>query len=550
MEYPARRKPSTVGSLFITICNMAATSTLGGYDYDYVDVPLDTLLCKICLCPSREAQLTVCCGYMFCKSCILCASEVSSTAQKCLMCFSKGFTSVHNKQVDRLVRSLKIFCPNKKIGCEWQGEVNDIRYHINHCCFEEINCPNDCEVSVQRQNLTKHIETECVHRKVDCQYCHITEEYQLIEGEHEEQCPKLPLPCPNKCDIDNIPREEMNGHRKTCTLEEINCVNKCGKTLLRKDMKDHEIECVRRKVNCRYCHITGSHRFIEGKHKKQCSKLPLPCPNKCNIGIITRGDIEELLKMCPLESIQCQYHEVGCTEVIKRKYQEKHYTEEMEKHLSYTKRELSHAKEELVQTKQQLVAMEATLVARITKIELSAQRRINELESRLQGTFLYSQHLNIASMKICSGRETCPVIFKVPDFTNLKKSNQVWYSEAFFTQDNGCKMRLCLIAAGNGLGKGTHVSVYVYLLKGLFDDQLAWPVNIDAKVMLLNQIADKDHVVTATKITANRVVFTKTMVVNVDQFILYKDFYTVTGTCSFLKDDIMFFQVNCILDTN
>ncbi|XP_065904009.1 TNF receptor-associated factor 4-like [Dysidea avara] len=312
---------------------MAATSTLGGYDYDYVDVPLDTLLCKICLCPSREAQLTVCCGYTFCKSCILCASEVSSMAQKCPMCFSKGFTSVHNKQVDRLVRSFKIFCPNKKIGCEWQGEVNDIRYHINHCCFEEINCPNDCEVSVQRQNLTKHIETECVHLKVECQHCHITEEYQLIEGEHKEQCPKLPLPCPNKCDVDNIPREEMNGHRKTCPLEEINCVNKCGKTLLRKDMKDHEIECVRRKVNCRYCQITGSHRFIEGKHKKQCPKFPLPCPNKCDIGIITRGDIEEHLKMCPLETIQFQYHEVGCTEVIKRKYQEKHYTEEMEKHL-------------------------------------------------------------------------------------------------------------------------------------------------------------------------------------------------------------------------
>jgi len=463
------------------------------------------------------------------------------------MCFSEEFTSVHNKQVDRLVRSLRVFCPNKKEGCEWQGEVNNIVDHSNHCCFEEVNCPNECGVHLQRKSITKHLETDCVRRKIDCQYCHITDEYQNIEGEHKEQCPKLPLLCPNKCEVLNIPREEMDEHRNTCPLEEINCINKCGNTLLRKDVKKHEIECVRRKVNCQFCHTTGSRRFIEGKHKKQCPKFPIPCPNKCNIGIILRGDVEKHLKICPLESIQCQYHEVGCKEQMIRKDQEKHDAEAMERHLSYTKRELFYTKEELVQTKQQLVAMEAALITRITEIELAVQRRINELELQLKNAFLYGQHLNIASTKIFSGSEACPVVIKVPDFTNLKKSNQVWCSEAFFTHERGCKIKLFVIAAGYGFGKGTHVSVYMYLLKGPYDDQLEWPVNMDAKVMLLNQISDKDHVVMTAKVVANRVGFTKLLVVNVDQFISCKDLYTVTSRCLFLKDDIMFFQVNCLL---
>jgi len=117
---------------------------------------------------------------------------------------------------------------------------------------------------------------------------------------------------------------------------------------------------------------------------------------------------------------------VGCKEQITRKDQEKHDAEAMERHLSYTKHELYHTKEELVQTKQQLVALEATLITRITEIELAAQRRINELELQLKNAFLYRQHLSIASTKTFSGSETCPVIIKVPDFTNLKKSNEAW----------------------------------------------------------------------------------------------------------------------------
>ena len=47
-----------------------------------------------------------------------------------------------------------------------------------------------------------------------------------------------------------------------------------------------------------------------------------------------------------------------------------------------------------------------------------------------------------------------------------------WYSLPFFSGPEGCK--LCLDVNANGFGdeKGTHVSVFVQIVKGEYDDKL------------------------------------------------------------------------------
>ena len=51
---------------------------------------------------------------------------------------------------------------------------------------------------------------------------------------------------------------------------------------------------------------------------------------------------------------------------------------------------------------------------------------------------------------------------------------------------NGCKE-----------GKGTHVSVFAYLMRGEFDDHLKWPFQGHVTVAMLNQLEDNHY---ATKI--------------------------------------------------
>ena len=42
-------------------------------------------------------------------------------------------------------------------------------------------------------------------------------------------------------------------------------------------------------------------------------------------------------------------------------------------------------------------------------------------------------------------------------------------------------------------GAGTHVSVYVYLMRGEYDSRLVWPFRGDITVQLVNHNNDQDH---------------------------------------------------------
>ncbi|XP_065913857.1 TNF receptor-associated factor 2-like [Dysidea avara] len=379
----------------------------GGYDYQFVETPADFMMCVICHRPSREPFLSVCCGHTFCNSC-LCG--LKQKTDSCPMCRSEEFVTIPNKQVDRLVRGLRVFCTNKEKGCEWQGEVNDIVSHIedgNGCHFQEVKCPFECGKCLQRQNLISHVQDECVRRKVECQYCHITEEYQFVSGEHKELCPKFPLPCPNNCNAGTIPRESIDEHRKICLFEEVTCILACGTYLQRQDLTSHvQTQCPCRKVNCQYCNVVGEYQIIEGDHKKECPKFPVLCPNKCDVGRIPRDDVDEHLKTCPLEVIQCEYHMMGCHEKVARKDQEKHNKEKVEEHLSFTKDALimkvGHTSKEqadtvdsltveLQETKNALAVVKNELAATLENLKLTKQE-FEQAFATVQENLVNTQH--------------------------------------------------------------------------------------------------------------------------------------------------------------
>ena len=55
---------------------------------------------------------------------------------------------------------------------------------------------------------------------------------------------------------------------------------------------------------------------------------------------------------------------------------------------------------------------------------------------------------------------------------------------------------MCLYVDANGVGDGagTHVSVFVYLMRGEYDDRLIWPFRGEITILLVNQISDREHV--------------------------------------------------------
>ena len=581
---------------------MQGASLTGGYDYQFVQTPPDMLICKICHLPSRQPYLTGCCGHTFCKSCVECLKESTILPSTCPVCRSEQFTHFPNKQNERVIKSLHVFCSSKEKGCEWQGEINDISSHLDDCLFEEVICPYNCNAILWRKCVNDHLENDCPRRKVSCQYCHITDELQYIKESHMEKCLKFPLPCPNGCKTSDILREDVDNHRGVCPLQEVGCPNECGATLHRQDCDKHiNNECPSRKISCQYCQSMGDQHFIEGQHVELCPKFPLVCPNKCEAKGIFREDMETHKMECPLEVVQCGYRNVGCKAVMGRKDLKKHNQEEMEEHLSLTMSELVSTRGKLTATEQQLTtsnqqlalhieqtssmqtkfqekidAMEChsqqsvskletklttiteqalhtqeKLQAKIDSLERQSQMNIAKLEKKLQQT---NEHIewtaNINSRASHIKNQAFPVIIKVPEFDDKKKSETNWYSHYFFTHEKGYKLKLNVFPVGRDSHKGTHVSVYLYLMKGPNDNDLTWPLKKRIQVKLLNQVRDTQHHSHAFTISAarrNTVEDDKKQFWYADKFISQASLYQATTDCKFLYNDCVFFEVSELL---
>ena len=93
--------------------------------------------------------------------------------------------------------------------------------------------------------------------------------------------------------------------------------------------------------------------------------------------------------------------------------------------------------------------------------------------------------------------QVAPFVVKMFNFTDKKVNKEEWISSPFFAYEGGYQMCLRVDAAGYGDGEGTHVSVYLHLMKGPHDDKLEqsghWPLRGTFTIELLNQFTDNDH---------------------------------------------------------
>ena len=93
------------------------------------------------------------------------------------------------------------------------------------------------------------------------------------------------------------------------------------------------------------------------------------------------------------------------------------------------------------------------------------------------------------------------LLWKISDFTKRRQDalsgNQVsFYSPFFFTSRYGYKMCARIYLNGDGVGKGTHISIFFVLMRGQHDALLRWPFRQKVTFMLLDQ-DNVEHVIDA-----------------------------------------------------
>ena len=405
--------------------------------------------------------------------------------------------------------------------------------HLSVCCGHTF-C-SSCLANAKKANI------------LICPVCRDEEFVSVPNKQVGREIRSLHVMCTNKergCEWQGELNDINNhfGSSNGCQFEDVKCSNECGKMLQRQYLTSHvEIECPCRNVDCQYCHITGEHQFIEGEHKEQCPKVFLSCPNKCGIGSLLREDMEVHRKECPLEMIQCEYHNVGCEERMMRKRKKKHEQQKMKEHLSLAKRTLTETKLQLDS------ALEI-----VTLLNHGPQEHCCSDTASTISAVKWWASLTTRTRVMKSGGEVCPVILNVTDFNKHKLDQIEWCSYHFYTHDKGYQIFVSIYPDGFEDAEGTHLSMFLNLMKGPYDDELTFPLMGKFEVKLLNQISDCEHysvTVTyddSTADIAGRVPDNDGVACGwgETEFISNEDFHNVTPTCQYLKDDCIFLQVS------
>ena len=93
------------------------------------------------------------------------------------------------------------------------------------------------------------------------------------------------------------------------------------------------------------------------------------------------------------------------------------------------------------------------------------------------------------------------LVWKINDFARRRNEARTGqhvstYSPCFYTSRQGYKMCARIYLNGDGIGKGTHISIFFVVMRGQYDALLPWPFRQKVTFMLLDQ-DNVEHVVDA-----------------------------------------------------
>ena len=149
-----------------------------------------------------------------------------------------------------------------------------------------------------------------------------------------------------------------------------------------------------------------------------------------------------------------------------------------------------------------------------------------------------------------------PCTLSIFNFSEFKRVSDDWYSTPFYTGPDGYKLLMEVCPNGFGSGKGTHVSVYVHLMKGEYDEVLTWPFKCDITIQLLNWREDKGHVKNTIHFDDSIDIKHRDRVIKGDtapawgigQFIRHDDlFYNITNNTEYVNNDIVCFVISKVI---
>ena len=231
--------------------------------YTFVKGLPEDFKCPMCLDAIYDAKQTDCCGHHLCKAC---TGRLVASTDACPHCRISPLATHDDLFMRRRLKQLHIYCTNRQTrsikdyyhyptkpgvgpkamiktieGCEWSGEINDLQEHLDkQCQHGPVTCQYRCGTKLLRCQQELHETCQCVKRPFKCWYCGMEATAEEIDH-HGPMCDRCPTKCPNKCPA-TLVLGQVQDHLKQCPLQEVSCEFEhagCSKKVLYKDYDSH-----------------------------------------------------------------------------------------------------------------------------------------------------------------------------------------------------------------------------------------------------------------------------------------------------------------------
>ena len=350
-----------------------------------------------------------------------------------------------------------------------------------------------------------HYCKSCIERRITanatCPNCH-TPNFNHFKDKHFEQridmlkiyCPHHKRGCKWSGEMSTV-KSHLHA-AQGCPYEAVLCVNKCGQTMMRRDIKEHLTKhCMLRRVRCQYCNHENTFQVVTGTHYGVCPSYPVKCSYNCNTKGIKRSELNKHEQTCGMKPTICPFTNAGCKTPLVQKDLQEHLNTFTGHHLDLVTKSMDVLKTRADSAERQMHIAKAEiedLKRQSSSTHLQVDRKLKAIArnaAELMGNCTEGQMIAVQSIHVLTSDGytidsiNTPLTLQMVSYSEYKHSGKIWYSLPFYVA-SGYKMCLAVYANGIGSAHGTQISLSVCLLKGEFDEELTWPVELPFHLMV------------------------------------------------------------------
>ncbi|XP_014244337.1 TNF receptor-associated factor 4 isoform X1 [Cimex lectularius] len=182
--------------------------------------------------------------------------------------------------IEKDIMSSVVYCIHHKEGCKWRDQLKKLKAHLNTCKYDTMPCTKLCGAQIPKVLMEDHLRYTCPARTERCEFCSTELSGPALDA-HTGTCPKEPLYCENKCGA-RLQRRHLARHKAAECVKRLVPCRHCGQSFVSDTLTAHQTKCLRVPVPCpNRCPMSPLPREeIEAHLKEQCTSPLIPCAYK------------------------------------------------------------------------------------------------------------------------------------------------------------------------------------------------------------------------------------------------------------------------------